>query len=136
MVTEIDYPAWIIMAVGIYSLAAGIGELRNPGFWASMIADLERISAIRFITGLFLIAIGTAMYLIGPWGSDDWMRIAVKFIGGWMVIEGAIFLAFGDFMIAFSKRMMAIVNRFWAYLAVLIGLAAIIVAELRISSVF
>ena len=33
MVTEIDYPAWIMLALGIYAAAAGIGEWRRPGLW-------------------------------------------------------------------------------------------------------
>ena len=86
MAGELDYPAWIMLAFGIYALGAGLGELFKPGFWLSMVADLEAHPALRFITGIICVAIGTALYLVGPWGSGDWMLSAIKIIGACMVI--------------------------------------------------
>lgn len=127
-----DYPAWIILVFGVYALAAGIGEIRAPGVWEKMVVDLERVTALRFLTGIICIGIGTPLYLIAPWGSTDWMVIAVKLIGGWMVIEGALFLAVGDWFVAFARRLMGAASRLWALLSVLIGLAAIVAAAVRI----
>ena len=133
MVTEFDYPAWIILAFGIYSLAAGIGELRSPGFWLSMIDDFEAHPSLRFLTGIFCLALGTAIYLVEPWGRADWMLYAVKIIGAWVLIEGALFLAVGDWFIKFARRLMGASTKLWAMLAIAFGIAAIIAAELRIS---
>ncbi len=132
MVTEFDYPAWIVLAFGIYALAAGIGELRSPGFWERMAGNLHQLPALRFLTGLVCIAIGTALYLIEPWGRADWMLHAVKIVGAWMVVEGALFLAVGDWFIAFAKRLMGAAPRLWAILSILIGIGLIVAAELRI----
>lgn len=132
MVTELDYPAWIILVFGIYSLAAGTVEFRQPGFWTSLIGDLDKIPALRFLTGVVCLGIGTPLYLIAPWG-DDWMLILVKVIGGWMVIEGALFLAIGDWFIRFARGLMGVSIKLWAIIAIAIGLAGIIAAGLRIS---
>ena len=132
MVSEIDYPAWIILAVGVYAAAAGIGEWRKPGFWMGMLDEVAQSAALRFLTGIFCIALGTALYLVAPWDMSDWMLVVIKLIGAWMVIEGALFLAFGDFFMGFAKRVMGIANRFWAGLSILLGVAAIVAAELRI----
>lgn len=133
MVTEFDYPAWIILVFGIYSLSAGIGEFRKAGFWASMIDDLEKIPALRFLTGVICIGIGTPLYLIAPW-SGDWMLVAVKVIGGWMVVEGALFLAIGDMFMNFARKLMGGASRLWASIAILAGLAVIAAAGIRISA--
>ena len=133
MAADFDYPAWIILSFGIYSFAAGVGELRNPGFWESMINNIEESPAVRFLTGLVLIAIGTPLYLLGPWTGADWMLVVVKIIGAGMILEGALFLAFGDWFVKFSKWLMVRASRLWVWIAVLFGIAAIILAELRIA---
>jgi hypothetical protein len=133
MVAEFDYPAWIILAMGIYALGAGLAEILKPGFWMSMVEDIEAHPALQFLTGIICIAIGTALYLIEPWGRSDWMLYAVKIIGAWMVVEGFIFLCLGGWLLRISKGMMGWNTRVWAILSALLGVAAIIAAELRIS---
>ena len=132
MVTEFDYPAWIIAAFGIYSLAAGIGEFRSPGFWTSMVDDFEAHPSLRFLTGIFCLALGTVLYLIEPWGRADWMLYAVKIIGAWMFIEGALFLAVGDWFVKFARKLMGASTRLWAMIAIAFGIVAIVLAVMRI----
>ena len=55
-----DLPAWILLFVGLYSLAAAVGELRLPGTWAKMLADFERGPGLRFVTGFFVLSLGAA----------------------------------------------------------------------------
>lgn len=132
MVTEFDYPVWIILAFGVYSLTAGMGEFRSPGIWASMIDDFEAHPSLRFLTGIFCLSLGTVLYLIEPWGRADWMLYAVKIIGAWMAIEGALFLAVGDWFTKFARGLIGASMRIWAALAMVIGIAMIIAAGLRI----
>ena len=133
MVSEFDYPAWVILAFGIYSFAAGVGELRSPGFWASMIDNIDKNPAVRFLAGIILIAIGAPLYLMGPWSDADWMLVVVKIIGAGMILEGALFLAFGDWFTRFARWLMGYASRLWVWIAILFGIAAIILAELRIA---
>lgn len=126
-----DYTAWIVLVIGIYAASASIGELRTPGMWLRMVDDLERSPAARFLTGIVCLAIGTPLYLAGSWASGDWMAFAVRLIGAWAVIEGALFLAVGEPFMAFSRRLMGTATRLWAWLSLLLGLAAIAAALTR-----
>jgi hypothetical protein len=119
----IDYPAWIVLFTGVYAISASVAELRQPGFWLSMVEDVTNSSAIRFVVGIMLIAIGGALYLIGPWASDDWMFILVKVLGAWMVIEGALILAVGDAFMRFASAMMGSATKLWVGISLLLGLA-------------
>ena len=62
------------------------------------------------------------------------MLVAVKVIGGWMVVEGALFLAIGDMFMNFARKLMGGASRLWASIAILAGLAAIAAAGIRISA--
>lgn len=134
MVAPFDYPAWIILAMGLYALGAGLGELLRPGGWMAMVGELEKNHALRFVTGIICLAIGTALYLVEPWGRADWMLYVVKIIGAWMVVEGFVFLAAGEWLIGIAKRMMGYNPRLGAGISMLLGLVAILCAELRISN--
>ena len=46
------------------------------------------------------------------------MLYAIKIIGAWMVIEGALFLAFGDLLLKFAKSLMGLASRLWASLSI------------------
>lgn len=128
----IDYPAWIVLFTGVYAISASVGELRQPGFWVSMVDDLANTSAVRFIVGIMLIAIGGALYLVGSWASDDWALILVKLLGAWMVIEGALFLAIGDVFLRFASAMMGAATRVWVLISLLLGLVMAAFAAARL----
>lgn len=125
-------PAWILLFTGLYSLAAGIGEFRQPGYWKSMIDDFARTPSLRFLTGLFCLALGAAIYLTNPWDPGDWMSVVVTVLGGWIAIEGLLFLAVGDRFIQFSAALLGGGTRIWAIIASLIGVAAIVAALMRL----
>ncbi len=124
--------AWILFFFGLYSLSAGLGEFRQPGFWKSMIDDFADTPSLRFLTGIFCLVLGATVYLVNPWDPSDWMSIVVTVIGGWVVIEGVAFLVFGDRFVAMSAVMMGSANRIWAVLAVVAGLAMMAAALMRL----
>lgn len=132
MVDGIDIPAWIALFVGLYSASAAIGELRHPGGWVGMVAHFERDLGLRFLTGIVCLGLGAAIYLVSPWRPGDWLAVLVTVIGGGMVVEGALILAFGDNFLAFARRLMGAANRLWAGLSLLLGAALIVVALLRL----
>jgi hypothetical protein len=57
--------------------------------------------------------------------------VVVTVLGGWMVIEGLLFLAIGDKFIAFSMVLMRGGMRWWAIFASLAGVGLVIAAALR-----
>jgi hypothetical protein len=127
-----DISAWILLFVGLYSLAASIGELRLPGFWAKMLADFERYPGLRFLTGFFVLSLGAAIYLVNPWRPDDWMAVLVSVLGGAMVAEGMLILAMGDRLLGFARALMGRSNAFWTGFSAIFGIAAIAVALARL----
>ncbi len=131
MAETIDIPAWIILFVGLYSLAASIGEWRTPGLWASMLEDFERQPGLRFMTGFFLLSLGAAVYMVNPWRPDDWLSVLVTVLGGIMTLEGAVILAIGDRFLAFSRWLIGRASRPWAAFSAILGVALIVIAAIR-----
>ena len=127
-----DLPAWILLFVGLYSLAAAVGELRLPGTWAKMLADFERGPGLRFVTGFFVLSLGAAVYLVNPWRPGDWMAVAVSVLGGLMVAEGALILAMGDRFLGFARALIGRAGTAWAGFSAVLGVALIVAAMSRL----
>lgn len=123
---------WIAFFIGLYSLAAGIGEFRQPGFWAGMVREVRASSAIRFIVGIVTISIGAAVYLVNPYDPSDILSILITVMGALIFLEGAVILAFGDWFMGIAHKMMNAGNKIWAGLSILIGIVAIFVAIVRL----
>lgn len=131
MANAADIPAWIALFMGLYALGASIGELRSPGSWAAMLDGFENNEALRFLTGIVVLALGAAIYLVNPWNPDDWLSIVVTVMGGGMVLEGVVILGFGRPFLHFASLMLGAVNRTWALLSGVLGLVLVCVAMLR-----
>ncbi|ABC64053.1 hypothetical protein [Erythrobacter litoralis] len=130
-----ETPAWIALFIGLYSLAAGVGELRAPGMWARMVEDIERSPATLFLTGLFCLSLGAAIYLVSPWREGDWLSVVISVIGGLMVAEGMLLLAAGERFMGIWKSLIGKRMRVWAGLSALLGAAFIFVALSRLQTI-
>lgn len=131
MAEPLDIPVWIAFFLGLYALAASIGELRSPGGWAALLTDLERQPGLRYVAGLFALTLGAAIYLVNPWRTDDWLAVLVSIIGGVMVAEGALILAAGDRFLALARTLIGRATHIWAGISALFGIAFILVAIAR-----
>ena len=129
-----DISAWIAFFVGLYALAAGVGEIRSPGGWGVMLKEFERSVSTRFITGLVTLALGATIYLVNPWRPEDWLAIAVSVIGGIAIAEGLLMLAAGERFIGFVRAMLGRGGRVWAGLSALLGVAMVLVAMSRLQT--
>ena len=127
-----DIPAWIAFFVGIYALAAGVGEIRSPGGWGVMLKDFERSPALRFLTGLVTLSLGAAIYLVNPWRPEDWLSIVVSVIGGIAIAEGLLMLAAGERILNFGRALLGRGGRVWAGFSALLGVAMVLVAMSRL----
>lgn len=127
-----DVPAWIALFLGLYALAAGVGEFRAPGGWNAMLLDFERSPGLRFLVGFACVALGAAVYLASPWRAGDWLAIAINILGGLTVAEGLLVLVAGDRFLAFARRLVGNAARLWAGVYVLFGLAAIAAGIMRL----
>jgi len=134
MAQSVDIPAWIILYVGIYALGAGTGEWRRPGSWAVMLDEFERNPALRFVTGLLVLALGAAVYLASPWRPDDWLSLIVTILGGIMTLEGALILAMGDRFFSFASALVDRSSRPFSAIAMLLGIALVGIALIRLAN--
>lgn len=123
---------WITFFIGLYAVAAGLGEFRRPGFWAKMVQEFRERMALQFLAGMVTLALGATIYLVNPWNPADLLSILITVLGAWIFIEGALILAFGDWFLKFANRLMGAANRLWAGLSIAIGLAAIFAALVRL----
>lgn len=129
---SVDVPAWIAFFLGLYSLAAGVGELRAPGSWKAMLDGFERAAPLRFLTGLICIFLGGAIFLASPWREGDWLSAALNVLGGLCAGEGALILAAGDRFLPLARKLMGTASAAWAGFSALFGMALILLALSRI----
>ena len=122
---------WITFFIGLYAVAAGLGEFRRPGFWVRMVQEFRESHALQFLTGFVTLAIGATIYLVNPWNPSDLLSILITVLGAWIFIEGALILAVGDWFLTFVSKLMGSTNRIWAGLSIIIGLGAIFAALVR-----
>ncbi|HEY6814228.1 MAG TPA: hypothetical protein VI168_01695 [Croceibacterium sp.] len=132
MADSAGIPAWIALFLGLYSLAAGLGELRAPNTWWTMLKEFERSPGLRFLTGFAALALGATICLVNPWRPGDWLAVTVSALGGIAVAEGLLILAAGERFLHFSRALLGRAGRAWASFAVLFGLAAIVAGLVRL----
>src|SRR5690606_11884603 len=131
MASDADISAWIALFIGLYALAAGTGELRNPNSWWAMLKEFERGPALRLVSGLAALAVGAAIYLVNPWVRGDWLSIAVSIVGGIAVAEGLLIIAAGERFLHLGRMLLGRSGRVWAGVSVLFGAAAVLAALSR-----
>lgn len=133
MAASYNLTALLAMAFGGYSLAAGFGMLRHPRWGLNMIDECERSAALRFIIGVVVFTIGTALVLVHPMGSD-WLSILVTVLSWVILAEGLVMLAFPGLIWPIAKLLFASSNTIYALLSIVIGIAFLIIAFLRLNS--
>lgn len=123
---------WITFFIGVYAVAAGVGEFRRPGFWGAMLREVRASSALQFLTGFITLIVGATIYLVNPFNPADWLSILITVMGAWIFVEGVLIFAFGDWFLNFAGKLMGGGLRIWAVLSILIGIAAIFAALVRL----
>jgi uncharacterized protein YjeT (DUF2065 family) len=124
-------PAWTALFLGLFSLFAGIGELRRPGHWQKLIAEISASPALQLVTGLVELFLGAVIYLANPWASPDWLSSVLSVIGGLMCLEALAITAFSDLYVAVWLRRFGPLSRPWAVLSMLFGLALMVAGALH-----
>ena len=118
----LDVTGWTALVLGLSALFAGIGALRKPGIWRTMIEEVERSPALQFLCGMLELLIGTAVYLLNPWIPSDVLTCVIKTMGAAMMLEGLVILGFCDIYTQFWLRSLAHLHRGWALTTTLAGL--------------
>lgn len=131
MDTNLDVTAWSALLLGLSALFAGIGALRKPGIWRTMIEEVEKSPALQFVCGMLELLVGTVIYLANPWLPADVLACVIKALGGAMMIEALAILGFCDIYTQFWLRTLSHMHRGWASSTVLLGLALSIAGAAR-----
>lgn len=127
----IDFAAWSSLLLGTAALFAGIGALRKPGIWRTMIDEVERSPALQFLSGMMELLTGTLVYLANPWIPADLLACVIKAIGGFMMIEALAILGFCDIYTQFWLKNLGNMHRGWALFTVAGGLALTAAGAMR-----
>jgi hypothetical protein len=97
-----------------------------------MVAEMQDSAALRFLTGIVCLVTGGLIYLASPWRPDDWLSVVVAVLGGWIILEGILFLAFGKPFIRMAGALMRLTGRGWALVSVILGFVLVVIALIRI----
>lgn len=117
-----DPTAWSGLVLGLTALFAGIGALRKPGAWRTMLEEVEGSPALQFLCGMLELVVGTVVYLANPWVPADLLACVMKGIGGLMMIEALVILGFVDIYSQFWLKNLTHMHRGWAMTTSLFGL--------------
>nr|WP_260394992.1 hypothetical protein [Sphingobium lignivorans] len=121
------------MLLGAFTLAAAIGALRKPGLWQAMVREIEQSPALQLLCGLVELMLGAAIYLANPWIPADILTCIMKTLGGIMIVEALVVLAFSDLYFHFWLRNLAHMQRTWVILTLVFGLALTVAGLARLA---
>ncbi|MFM5953769.1 MAG: hypothetical protein ACKOPE_05655 [Novosphingobium sp.] len=132
MISEpIDPTGWSALLLGLAALFAGIGALRKPGIWRTMLEEIERSPSLQFLCGMMELVMGTVVYLANPWLPGDLLSCAMKALGGLMMIEAVAILGFCDIYTQFWLRSLSNMHRGWALFTMLFSLVLNVLGAMR-----
>ncbi len=123
MAELIDPTAWSSFLLGLFTLFAGVGALRRPGLWRTMIDEIDKSPALQLVSGLLELLLGALIYLANPWVPSDLLSCVMKALGGIMMAEALAVIGFSDLYIHFWLRNLSHMHRGWATFSVVFGLA-------------
>lgn len=128
-----DATAWTALLLGLAALFAGIGALRKPGIWRTMIEEVERSPALQFLCGMMELVIGAVAYLANPWLPTDVLSCVMKAMGGLMMVEALTILGFVDIYTQFWLRSLTHMHRGWAMSTMVMGLVLLAAGAQRLA---
>lgn len=134
MISEtINATGWSALLLGLAALFAGIGALRKPGIWRTMLEEVERSPALQFLCGMMELVIGALIYLANPWLPNDVLSCIIKAMGGLMMAEALVILGFVDIYSQFWLRTLTHMHRGWAMVTVAMGLALVLAGSVHLA---
>jgi uncharacterized protein YjeT (DUF2065 family) len=124
--------ALLLLFIGLYYLAVGIGALTAPANWAKVIAELQRSPFEELLGGLAALVIGATLLIVLRGTPMDLPGQIVRVIGVMATIKGLVILALPGRLLGMSAHFIAHSGRQFAYGAILIGVIFIGIAAGRL----
>lgn len=123
---------WSAALLGLYSLFVGIGALRNPTSWQTMVTEIGKSPALQLLCGLLELVVGALIYLVNPWIAADILSCLLKAGGALMMVEALLIAAFADIYTQFWLKNLNFMCRGWAAFTLVLGLVLSVAGFLRI----
>lgn len=92
MIETLSTTQILAVFIGLYMVAAGIGFLTGRGSYATLIDELRDNTALGYVTGAFVFALGAAMVAVHNLWTGP-LAIVVSVVGWGALIEGVLMLA-------------------------------------------
>jgi hypothetical protein len=92
MIETLSVTQILAVFIGLYMVAAGIGFLTGRGSYATLIDELRDNTALGYVTGAFVFALGAAMVAVHNLWTGP-LAIVVSLVGWGALIEGILMLA-------------------------------------------
>jgi hypothetical protein len=92
MIETLSVTQILAVFIGLYMVAAGIGFLTGRGSYATLIDELRDNTALGYVTGAFVFALGAAMVAVHNLWTGP-LEIVVSLVGWGALIEGVLMLA-------------------------------------------
>lgn len=127
----IDLTAWTATLLGLYIASAGVGALRNPAAWQTMIAEIAKSPALQLLAGLLELLVGALVYLSNPWVPADLLSCILKAVGGLMLVEALVVAGLCDIYAQFMLRTLNHMHKAWSLVIMVSGLALAAAGMLR-----
>jgi hypothetical protein len=92
MIETLSVTQILAVSLGLYMVAAGIGLLTERNSYATMIDELRENTALGFLTGAFVLALGAAMVAVHNLWTGP-LAIVVSILAWWTLVKGVLLLA-------------------------------------------
>jgi hypothetical protein len=102
MIENLTVTQMLAMFVGLYMIAAGIGLLRERDSYSKMLNEFSDNTALGFVTGAFVLALGAAMVAVHNLWTGP-LAIVVSVIAWWTLIKGFCLLAIRQRFLALAN---------------------------------
>ncbi len=96
-----------------------------------MIVEVSASPSLQLVAGLLELLFGTAVYLANPWLPADVLTCIMKTIGGIMMSEALVLIAFCDLYSGFWLRNLTHMHRGWALFSMAMGLGLSVAGFVR-----
>lgn len=131
MPQPLDATAWSSLMLGMAAIFAGLGALRKPGIWRTMVGEIEQSPTLQFLSGMLELLTGVIVYLANPFAPADVLSCVMKGIGGLMMIEALAIIGFCDIYTQLWLRSLSHMHRGWALFTLLLGLGLAVAGAMR-----
>lgn len=124
--------AWLLLFLGLYYLAVGIGALTAPANWTALVQEMQRSPFEEMIGGIIALMIGATLLIALRGAPHDLPGQIVRVIGVLAAIKGLVILALPGRLIHFSAHLIAHRTRIFALGIMATGLVLTGIAALHL----